>query len=221
MRLEVLLSSYSARSQENARRARTELFGIKNSRKARNGALAGLLDPKLMAQKQAAEQRLRAAVAANPALAEIQGAWDRIAQAQKAIVEQAVDYDLLERGQAFNTHLFTYARQLLRAAEEQPKPNGERLEEYQESGRVSFEFQLLSEQPIYNDLETLKLADSLTELVEGLGWAHPARPENPRRPITSRARCAGGARFQASFGWHAGGNCIRVDRPPSARPMTP
>jgi hypothetical protein len=173
VRLEVLLSAYSARSQENARRARTELFGIKNSRKARNGALAGLLDPKLMAQKKAAEQQLRAAVSANPALAEAQGAWDRIAQAQKAIVEQAVDYDLLERGQAFNTHLFTYARQLLRAAEEQLKPNGERLEEYQESARVSFEFQLLAEQPIYNDLETLKLADSLTELVKSLGWAHP------------------------------------------------
>jgi hypothetical protein len=172
-RLEVLLSSYSARSQENARRARTELFGIKNSRKARNGALAGLLDPKLMEQKKAAEQHFRAAVSANPALAEAQGAWDRIAQAQKAIAEQAVDYDLLERGQAFNTPLFTYARQLLRAAEEQPMPNGERLEEYRESARGSFELQLLAEQPIYNDLETLKLADSLTWLVEGLGWTHP------------------------------------------------
>ena len=172
-RLEVLLSSYSARSQENARRARTDLFGIKNSRKARNGALAGLLDPKLMEQKRAAEQQLRAAVSGNPALAEAQGAWDRIAQAQKAIAEQAVDYDLLERGQAFNTPLFTYARQLLRAAEEQPKPNGERLEEYRESARVSFELQLLAEQPIYNDLETLKLADSLTSLVESLGWTHP------------------------------------------------
>jgi hypothetical protein len=172
-RLEVLLGSYSARSQENARRARTELFGIKNSRKARNGALAGLLDPKLMERKQAAEQQFRTAVSANPALAEAQGAWDRIAQAQKALAEQAVDYDLLERGQAFNTPLFTFARQLLRADEEQPKPNGERLEEYRESARGSFELQLLAEQPIYNDLETLKLADSLTGLVESLGWTHP------------------------------------------------
>jgi hypothetical protein len=172
-RLEVLLSSYAARSQENARRARTDLFGIKNSRKARNGALAGLLNPKLMEQKKAAEQQFRAAVSANPALAEAQGGWDRIAQAQKAIAEQTVDYDLLERGQAFNTPLFTFARQLLRAAEEQPKPNGERLEEYRESARGSFELPLLAEQPIYNDLETLKLADSLTWLVESLGWTHP------------------------------------------------
>ena len=170
--LEVVLGAYSARSQENARRARTELFGIKNTRKARDGALAGLLDPKLMEQKQSAEQRLRAAVSAKPALAEAQGAWDRIAQAQKIIAEHRVDYDLLERGQAFNTHLFTYARQLLRAVEEQAKPNGERLEEFRESARVSFELQLLAEQPIYDDLETLKLADSLTCLVEGLGWTN-------------------------------------------------
>jgi hypothetical protein len=172
-RLEVLLSSWSARSQENARRARTDLFGVKNSRKARDGALAGLLNPRLIEQKKATEEKLRAAVSANPALAEAQGAWDRIAQAQKTIAEHAVEYDLLERGQAFNTSLFSFARQLLRAAEEQPKPNGERLEEYRESSRTSFEFQLLAEQPIYNDLEILKLADSLTELVEGLGWSNP------------------------------------------------
>jgi hypothetical protein len=192
-RLEVLLSSYSARSQENARRARTDLFGIKNSRKARNGALAGLLDPRLMEQKKTVEQQLRAAVSGNPALAEAQGAWDRIAQAQKAIAEQAVDYNLLERGQAFNTPLFTYARQLLRAAEEQPKPNGERLEEYRESARVSFELQLLAEQPIYNDLETLKLADSLTGLVESLGWTHPVvqrilAGQSPRERAASAVR---------------------------------
>jgi hypothetical protein len=159
-----------------------------------------LLDPKLMTQKQAAEQQFRAAVSANPALAEAQGAWDRIAQAQKAIVEQAVDYDLLERGQAFNTHLFTYARQLLRAAAEQPKPNGERLEEYQESARVSFELQLLSEQPIYNDLETLKLADSLTELAEGLGWAHPVvqRILAGQSPRERAAAAVGGSKLASA-----------------------
>ena len=88
------------------------------------------------------------------------------------MVEQALDYDLLERGQGFNTPLFTFARQLVRAAEEQTKPNGERLEEFRDSAKSSFELQLLAEQPIYDDLETLKLADSLTCLVEGLGWNH-------------------------------------------------
>src|SRR5262245_27907269 len=44
-RREVALSVYSARNQENARRAKEDLFSIQNSRKAREGGLAGLLDP--------------------------------------------------------------------------------------------------------------------------------------------------------------------------------
>src|SRR5206468_1152179 len=62
-RLEVLLSSWSARSEENARKAKELFFGVQNSRKARIGALAGLLDPYLMAKKEAAEKALRDAIA--------------------------------------------------------------------------------------------------------------------------------------------------------------
>src|SRR5262245_18629272 len=50
-RLEVLLSTYSSRSQENTRRAKDDLFGVQNSRKALKGELAGLLDPAIMGQK--------------------------------------------------------------------------------------------------------------------------------------------------------------------------
>ena len=45
---------YSARSDENAREAKELLFSVQNSRKARDGGLAGLLDPALMARKEAA-----------------------------------------------------------------------------------------------------------------------------------------------------------------------
>jgi hypothetical protein len=169
MRREVLLSAWSARSAENARRARNDLFGARNGRKVRDGALAGLLDPKFMDRKKAAEQQLRATVATNTTLFQAAGAWDRIAQAQKIIGEHVVAEDLLERGSGFNSVLFGYARELLRAAEERPKPEGERLEEYRESRRATFEFRLLAEAPVYADLETLKLADSLTCLAEGLG----------------------------------------------------
>ena len=44
-RREVYLTSFSGRSLENARRARDELFGVQNSRKAFTGMLGGLLDP--------------------------------------------------------------------------------------------------------------------------------------------------------------------------------
>src|SRR5690606_32090486 len=55
-RREVLLSTYSERSLENARRAQDELFGYENSRKARIGGLAGLQDPAIMKAKRENEQ---------------------------------------------------------------------------------------------------------------------------------------------------------------------
>ncbi|HTD67564.1 MAG TPA: S46 family peptidase, partial [Candidatus Limnocylindria bacterium] len=96
-------------------------------------------------------------------------AWNRIAAAQKMIGDNARVYNLLEGGGAFNSELFSIARTLLRAAEEKPKPNGERLREFAESGRESLELQLFSDKPIYNDLEDLQLADSLTYLTEEMG----------------------------------------------------
>ena len=63
-------------------------------------------------------------------------------------------------------------RTLVRLAEERAKPNPERLPEYAESALPSLEQQLFSEAPIYPDLETLKLADSLSMLVEKLGADH-------------------------------------------------
>src|SRR5262249_30283745 len=78
-RAQVLLTVFAARSAENARRAKEELFGVQNSRKAREGGLAGLLDPALMSRKKAAEDKLRAAVAAKSELKDAAGAWDKIA----------------------------------------------------------------------------------------------------------------------------------------------
>jgi hypothetical protein len=168
-RNEVLLSSYSGRSQENARRAKEDLFGVQNSRKALKGELAGLLDPALIEKKATDEKKLRELVAGREELKGAMPAWDRIAAAQKVIGENARVYNLLEGGAAFHSQLFGIARTLLRAAQERPKPNGERLREFTDSARESLEFQLFSEQPIYNDLEELELADSLTYLAEEMG----------------------------------------------------
>ena len=171
-RREVLLGVYSGRSEENARRARDDFFGAQNSRKAREGGLAGLLDPAFIAGKRAAEQRLREAVARDEKLRDILPAWDRIAAAQKVIAENALLYRLIESGHGFNSELFGIARTLLRAGEERPKPDGERLREFRESGRESLELALFSTKPIYDDYEQLQLADSLTWLAGELGYEH-------------------------------------------------
>jgi hypothetical protein len=172
-RLEVVLSAYSARSQENERRAKDELFGVQNSRKANMGRLAGLLDPALMAKKEASEKKLRDFVAGRDDFKEAAGAWNRIAAAQNAIAESAPVYNLLEGGGAFHSELFGIARTLLRAAEERSKPNGERLREFAESGRASLELALFSDKPVYDDLEQLLLTDSLTFLAGELGATNP------------------------------------------------
>ncbi len=172
-RLEVLLTAYSARSEENDRRSRDLLFGIQNSRKARTGMEAGLMDPVLMAQKKANEAKLRETVSKKPELKGAMDAWDRIAEAQKVIHESATTYNLLEGGQAFNSTLFGIGRTLLRAGEERPKPSGDRLREFRDSARESLELELFSEEPLYDDFEQLKLADSLTFLAEQLGFENP------------------------------------------------
>ena len=172
-RLEVLLTAWSGRSAENARRARDLLFGVQNSRKARDGMWAGLLDPDLQRSKAAAEQKLRAAVAANPAQPDAPAAWTRIAQAQQIIASNSLPYMLLEGQNGFSSTLFGIARQLLRAPEEKAKPNGDRLREFRDSNRESLELALFSPEPLYDDFEQLKLADGLGWLVEHMGYAHP------------------------------------------------
>jgi hypothetical protein len=172
-RLEVLYGVYSAENEENARRARDELFGVQNSRKARTGGLAGLMDPAIMRRKKDQESELRAAVSKDSKLKDAAGAWDSVAKAVARQKEVALPYNMLEGAQGFNSHLFSIARALLRAGDERPKPNGERLQEFRETNLESLQLQLLSEEPIYEDFEELRLADSLMFLAEQLGYDHP------------------------------------------------
>jgi hypothetical protein len=172
-RMEVMLSVYSARSEENARRAKDELFGVQNSRKAREGGLAGLLDPQLMNKKRADEQKLKDAFRASGKYENALAAYEKISAAQKVIRENRLPYNFLEGARGFASQYFHIARTLLRGAEERSKPNGERLREFRESNRESLEFQLFSEEPLYDDFEQVKLADSLTYLTEKLGFEDP------------------------------------------------
>ena len=172
-RREVLLRTFSERGLENARRAQDELFGYQNSRKARLGALAGLQDPAIIEAKRKAERSLRQAVANDPKLRDARDAWDEVVKALAAWNQIFVDYELYERGQAFNTELFTIARMLVRLSDESAKPNADRLREYAEAGLDSLKQHLFSEAPVYPDLETVKLTDSLGYLLERAGAENP------------------------------------------------
>lgn len=169
-RREVLLGAFSERSLENARRAKDDLFGVQNGRKARIGGLDGLQDPAIMNKKRAEERALRDAVAADPKLAkEVGSAWEEIDKTLEVHREIARDHALLERGHAFYSRLFGIARTLVRLADESAKPNADRLHEYADAGRESLEQELFSSAPIYSDMEALTLGDSLSMLMEVRG----------------------------------------------------
>lgn len=172
-RLESLLRSWSERSGENARRAKDELFGVQNSRKARDGGMAGLADPVLMGRKAAAEKQFKERLAAAGKYPEALAAYAQLVAAQKAIGVQALRLRLLESGHGFNSESFNIARTLLRAGDERPKPNGERLPEFSDANRESMELDLFSDRPVHEDLEILQLADALTFLGEQLGFTDP------------------------------------------------
>ncbi|MEN6333906.1 MAG: S46 family peptidase [Phycisphaerales bacterium] len=174
-RREVILAAYSAESRENARRAQDDLFGIQNSRKARMGMLDGLMDPSIMGRKQAEEQKLRQAVHENAAKFKepLGDPWSDVAAALKTWDGIYYDWDLIENGAAFNSKLFGIARTIVRLTDESAVPNAQRLREYRESNLESLKFELFSEAPIYDDMETVTLADSLTLLVEMKGMNDP------------------------------------------------
>jgi hypothetical protein len=169
-RLEVLLSVYSGRGEEFERKAKDMLFSIANSRKAREGGLAGLLDPALMKKKMTEEKVLRAAVAKDPKLKDLPNAWTVIADVEPIRAKNIRRYTMLEGGAGFLTTYFGYARTLVRAADEFAKPNEQRLSEFNESNKKPLEFKLFAQPPIYQDLEIVKLADGLTFLCEQLGY---------------------------------------------------
>ncbi|MFN3408225.1 MAG: S46 family peptidase [Limisphaerales bacterium] len=188
-RQEVLLANWSERHVENARRANRSLMGVQNGRKATAGRLAGLLDPALMNPKREAEARFQARIAARPELADARAAFDRIATATRVPAEQHRRHTLLEGGRGFQCESFRLARTLLRAAEERPKPDGERLREFTDARRPSLELTLFSPKPIYEDLETLLLADALTALSSELGANDPL-VEAVLAGLSPRARAA-------------------------------
>jgi hypothetical protein len=182
-RREVLELSYSARSFENARKARDDLFGDQNNRKRYDGYLAGLLDPQIWSALKAREQKLRDAIARDSKLKSTISAYDRIKRAQAEIAKNAPVYNYLEqerpitigyRGpRALSGNLFKYARLLTRAIDERAKPNGERIPTFRDSARESLELDLFSTEPIYDDYEILRLTDSLTDFASQFGADNP------------------------------------------------
>jgi hypothetical protein len=168
-----LLQDFSKQSQENARIATEDIFGLQNSQKAIIGYDSGLLDKLILDQKSADEAKLRAAYNANPKNAGTPDPWEEIAEAMKLQRDIYPQLTYLERLRGFASGLPQIARTLVRAAEEKPKPNAERLREFRDSALPSLEQQLFSTAPVYKSLDTALLADSLADMQDTWGKDNP------------------------------------------------
>jgi hypothetical protein len=112
--------------------------------------------------------------------------WKKLAMTVARQIYGPLTY--VERLRGFNSDLAQYARWIVRAAEEKPKPNGDRLREYRDSALPSLEQRLLSTAPIYKNFETVMMADSLAQMQEALALTTPLSGRGDRSPDEAARR---------------------------------
>lgn len=155
-RKEILLQQYALGGPEQARRGQDDLFGIQNSRKAYTGMLAGLQNPGFIKLKRSQQNRLQAAAGSA-------GPWEAVSAVQKQRIQ------LQKRTASLRSKIYSIAEDLVLMAAEDSKPSQQRLREFRDSNRQSFEQGLFSPAPLYEDLERVQLADELARFIENRG----------------------------------------------------
>ncbi len=166
------ITEYQQRGKEQLRHSNDDLFGAENSLKALKGQHEALGDMAFMANLQKGEADFRSKVAANPDLmAQYGDVWDTIAVlTQKA---QAQRKTLSALNNNYRSSLLDIARTITRHATEKTKPNGERLAEYSDARLPQLQQDVLSDAPIYQELEIAKITYGLTKMREDLSPDHP------------------------------------------------
>lgn len=173
------LLEYAERGPEARRVSNSEIFGVENGFKALRGEHRALLSHSFFAGLEARERELVARVNADPALKQqYGGAWAEIERAQRG--ERALEPDLswIEGGSGprpawAKTSLFSWAKLLVRGADERVKPNEQRLEEFSDARLPGLEQRLFAQKPLNQAFEIQKLAFGLSMLREELGADHP------------------------------------------------
>lgn len=167
-----ILREYGRRGAEPHRTSEDVLFGVENLLKRANGQYRTLIRTSLLDDKRKDEAAIRAKVDD----AETRAAWDKVAEIVRKQESLQRRHAILEGVQGitgFEGDLFAYARLLVRAAEERPKPNAERLAEYSDTGFVATERKILADVPVARELEVERLAWSLSKIRE---WLSPDDP---------------------------------------------
>ena len=184
------VEAYRRQGAEQTRQANDEFFSIENSLKSWRGQIGGLKDAAILDKKRADEQALRDRVNANAELkAKYGDAWDQVAKARAALPPYNYERVVFESGLGLYTSYFTYARTLLRWADESVKPNGQRLPEYSDARKAAIERQIGSEAPVYPGLEQAKLEASLA-IMQKMAGAENSLVKQVLAGKTPKARAA-------------------------------
>jgi Peptidase S46 len=165
------LVRFGQNNSEAARQVNESRRSLDNSIKRLLGQQEGLMNPRMMAKKEAEEKALRDEIARTPVLQTNYGsAWDQIATAYRGLPQFA-------KRTAFTTispsRLGQIASTLVRYSEEVRKPNSQRYEEFRDSKLESLKFNLFSPAPIYPEMEEAVLAAWLEEAQKALGTEDP------------------------------------------------
>ena len=164
------LIEFGRRSPDAQRQAADAIFGNENGFKVAYGRQLALNNAAFMVAKRKAEAELRAAVAADPALAaRIGDPWSEIEAIQTAYARDWLPYRQLEAEAGRGSKLFDHARALVRAADERPKASADRLAEFSDSRLLVIERRLLAVGKLEPELEQLNLEFWLLKTREYLG----------------------------------------------------
>ena len=157
-------------SDEAARIVQQSILGIENGIKVRRNLLRALHNDAQMAEKERAEQALRAAVEADPELRAAYGsAWDLIDGAIAAHRNMYEEHLFIESAAGLQGDLFAYARTIVRGTAERELPNAERIRSYTDASLPQVEQYLFAARPVSREYERLRLGFSLDKMREWLG----------------------------------------------------
>ena len=163
------LDSFAKKSEESTRVAAQDKSRYSNALKAYSALAKGLNGEMIIPNKSESEATILSKLSE-----EEQRPWKDLSDSLEHAKSYFAEHFYLE-GRASNfSKMFTFARHLLRYAEERSKPNELRLKEYIDSELPTLELSLLTVEPIYIDFERELLSHGLSRFVEILGENHPA-----------------------------------------------
>lgn len=166
------LIRYSEQGDRQAFEAMDTIVGLENTYKRGLGRMRALTDPDFMQMKAEAEDdfQTRYTGYANGIrdAEEVPDPWKILTDVQPIQRDLYPAYNMLEARAGGPSELFSWARTLVRGAQERAKPSAERLPEYGDARLAGVEAGLFAEDPTYPGLEQVALEWWLSKTREWL-----------------------------------------------------